>query len=78
MCLLGYLYPSAERQKKENAYCSFERYLFCTGVSTRLHCMRVEEVLMSNETVDLLIYSLLDTYVVGGEKRSVLIILILT
>ena len=39
--------------------------------------MRVEEVLMSNETVDLLIYSLLDTYVVGGEKRSVLVTLIL-
>ena len=50
----------------------------CTGVSTRLHCTRVEEDLMNYETVDLLIYSLLDTYVVGGEKRSVLIILILT
>ena len=39
--------------------------------------MRVEEDLMNYEAVDLLIYSLLDTYVVGGEKRSVLVTLIL-
>jgi hypothetical protein len=30
----------------------------CTGVSTRLHCMRVEEVFMNNEAVDLMIHSL--------------------
>jgi hypothetical protein len=46
----------------------------CTGVSTRLHCMRVEEVFMNNEAVDLMIYSLHNTCVVRGEKRSVLII----
>jgi hypothetical protein len=30
----------------------------CTGVSTRLHCMRVEKVFMNNEAVDLMINSL--------------------